>query len=233
MGGGGDRKYRFRTHRSVFVGKEMVDAMVIAGLVETRQEAVRLGRVLAKKYNFFQNIENNIMNKTIPFADSASKFYRFSAGALWVLRDPAEEGEGNDDTTASTTSTSSTGDEGSSIDDNSATKKQTPPLPRQTATRHLIVKESSDARSSVMDVSVFKKKQQSTKSKALHKKTAMPMMMQAAMQAIVEDENEDAQTATTSSSSSSNSTTEITRLQEISTLARIQAAFEIKARGLP
>merc|ERR1712238_489808 len=229
MGGGGDRKYRFRTHRSVFVGKEMVDAMVIAGLVETRQEAVRLGRVLAKKYNFFQNIENNIMNKTIPFADSASKFYRFSAGALWVLRDPADEGEGNDDITASTTSTSSTEDEGSSID-NSATKKQTPPLPRQTATRHLIVKES-DVRSSVMDVSVFKKKQQSTKSKTLNKKT-MPMM-QAAMQAIVEDENEDAQTATTSCSSSSNSTTEIERLKEISTLARIQAAFEIEARGLP
>merc|ERR1712238_190168 len=144
----GDRKYRFRTHRSVFVGKEMVDAMVISGLVETRPEAVRLGRVLAKKFNFFQNIENNIMNKTIPFADSMSKFYRFSSGALWVIRDP-EEGEGNDDTTASTTSTSSTGDEDSSID-NSATKKQTPPLPRQTATRHLIVKES-DARSSVMD----------------------------------------------------------------------------------
>merc|ERR1712238_537906 len=207
MGGGGDRKYRFRTHRSVFVGKEMVDAMVISGLVETRPEAVRLGRGLAKKYNFFQNIENNIMNKTIPFEDSSSKFYRFSAGALWVLRDPTEEGEDNDDTTASTTSTSSTEDEGSSIDDNSATKKQPPPLPRQTATRHLIVKES-DARSNVMDVSVFKKKQQSTKSKALNKKTAMPMMMQAAMQAIVEDENEDAQTATTSSSSSNiNSTT--------------------------
>merc|ERR1712238_11526 len=109
-------------------------------------------------------------------------------------------------------------------------KKQTPPLPRQTATRHLIVKESSDSRSSVMDVSVFKKKQQSTKSKALNKKT-MPMM-QAVMQAIVEDENEDAQTATTSSSSS-NSTTEIERLKEISTLARIQATFEIEARGLP
>merc|ERR1712238_196384 len=103
---------------------------------------------------------------------------------------------------------------------------------RQTATRHLIEKESSDSRSSVMDVSVFKKKQQSTKSKALHKKT-MPMM-QAAMQAIVEDENEDAQTATTAtSSSSSNSTTEIARLQEISTLARLQATFEIEARGLP
>merc|ERR1712238_637064 len=101
---------------------------------------------------------------------------------------------------------------------------------RQTATRHLIVKESSDSRSSVMDVSVFKKKQQSTKSKALHKKT-MPMM-QAAMQAIVEDENEDAQTATTATSSSSSNSTEIARLQEISTLARIQAAFEIEARGL-
>merc|ERR1712238_630456 len=204
----GDRKYRFRTHRSVFVGKEMVDAMVIAGLVETRPEAVRLGRVLAKKFNFFQNIENNIMNKTIPFEDSSSKFYRFSSGALWVIRDPEEEGEGKDDTTASTTSTSSTEDEGSSIDNNSATKKQTPPLPRQTATRHLIVKESSDSRSSVMDVSVFKKKQQSTKSKALNKKTAMPMMPATAMQAIVEDENEEAQTATLSSSSSNiNSTT--------------------------
>merc|ERR1712238_516364 len=134
----------------------------------------------------------------------------------WVLRDPVEEGEDNDDTTASTTSTSSTEDEGSSIDDNSATKKQTPTLPRQTATRHLIVKES-DARNSVIDVSVFKKKQQSTKSKALQKKTAMPMMMQAAMQAIVEDENEDAQTANTATSTN---TTEITRLKEISTLAR-------------
>merc|ERR1712238_380224 len=99
-------------------------------------------------------------------------------------------------------------------DDNSATKKQSPTLPRQTATRHLIVQESSDSRSSVMDVSVFKKKQQSTKSKALNKKTAMPMMPATAMQAIVEDENEDAQTATTSSSSSNiNSTTEIERLK--------------------
>jgi len=162
------------------------------------------------------------MNKTIPFEDSPSKFYRFSSGSLWVLRDPDVE-EGNDDTTASTISTSSTGGEDSI---GSATKNQSP-LPRQTATRNLIVKES-DSRSSVMDVSVFKKKQ-SYKSKALKKKTDMPMMA-AAMQAIVEEDNEDAQTENTATSSNN---TEIERLKEISALAKIQAAFEIEARGLP
>ena len=56
-----DCKYRFRTYRSVFVGKEMVDSMVGSGLCTTRKEAVTVGRILAKRFNLFQNIENNIM----------------------------------------------------------------------------------------------------------------------------------------------------------------------------
>ena len=97
-----DRKYRFRTYRSVFVGKEMVDSMVVSGLAKNRDEAVQLGRFLAKKLNLFQNIENCVMNRMILFEDNASKYYRFSGGALKVIRNMEEDEKKDDQEAAST-----------------------------------------------------------------------------------------------------------------------------------
>ena len=204
-----DRKYRFRTYRSVFVGKEMVDSMVVSGLAKNRDEAVQLGRFLAKKLNLFQNIENCVMNKTILFEDNASKYYRFSGGALRVIRN-MEEDEKKDDQEAA------------------STKKKESPMQKQDAPRNIVEKsESTKNDNEVMDVSVFKKKTKNTP-KALKKETttnnlsSLPLM-----QSIVEEENEDEQTPNSPRSK------ELERLEEIQKLARIQAAFEIGAGKLP
>jgi len=203
-----DRKYRFRTYRSVFVGKEMVDSMVVSGLAKNRDEAVQLGRFLAKKLNLFQNIENNIMNKTILFKDNANKYYRFSGGALRVIRN-MEEDEKKDDQAAST-------------------KKKELPMQYKNAPRNTVEKsESTKNDNEVMDVSVFKKKTKNTP-KALKKKTTTNNISSLpVMQSIVEEENEDEQTANSARNK------ELKRLEEIQKLARVQAAFEIEAGKLP
>ena len=204
-----DRKYRFRTYRSVFVGKEMVDSMVVSGLAKNRDEAVQLGRFLAKKLNLFQNIENCVMNKTILFEDNASKYYRFSGGALRVIRN-MEEDEKKDDQEAA------------------STKKKESPMQKQDAPRNIVEKsESTKNDSEVMDVSVFKKRTKNTP-KALKKETTTNNLSSLpVMRSIVEEENEDEQTPNSPRSK------ELERLEEIQKLARIQAAFEIGAGKLP
>ena len=204
-----DRKYRFRTYRSVFVGKEMVDSMVVSGLAKNRDEAVQLGRFLAKKLNLFQNIENCVMNKTILFEDNASKYYRFSGGALRVIRN-MEEDEKKDDQEAA------------------STKKKESPMQKQDAPRNIVEKsESTKNDNEVMDVSVFKKKTKNTP-KALKKETTTNNLSSLpVMRSIVEEENEDEQTPNSPRSK------ELERLEEIQKLARIQAAFEIGAGKLP
>ena len=204
-----DRKYRFRTYRSVFVGKEMVDSMVVSGLAKNRDEAVQLGRFLAKKLNLFQNIENCVMNKTILFEDNASKYYRFSGGALRVIRN-MEEDEKKDDQEAA------------------STKKKESPMQKQDAPRNIVEKsESTKNDNEVMDVSVFKKKTKNTP-KALKKETTTNNLSSLpVMRSIVEEENEDEQTPNSPRSK------ELERLEEIQKLARIQAAFEIRAGKLP
>ena len=204
-----DRKYRFRTYRSVFVGKEMVDSMVVSGLAKNRDEAVQLGRFLAKEFNLFQSIENCVMNRTILFEDNASKYYRFSGGALRVIRN-MEEDEKKDDQEAA------------------STKKKESPMQKQDAPRNIVKKsESTKNDNEVMNVSVFKKKTKNMP-KALKKETttnnlsSLPLM-----QSIVEEENEDEQTPNSPRSK------ELERLEEIQKLARIQAAFEIGAGKLP
>ena len=204
-----DRKYRFRTYRSVFVGKEMVDSMVVSGLAKNRDEAVQLGRFLAKKLNLFQNIENCVMNKTILFEDNASKYYRFSGGALRVIRN-MEEDEKKDDQEAA------------------STKQKGSPMQKQDAPRNIVEKsESTKNDNEVMDVSVFKKKTKNTP-KALKKETTTNNLSSLpVMRSIVEEENEDEQTPNSPRSK------ELERLEEIQKLARIQAAFEIRAGKLP
>jgi hypothetical protein len=203
-----DRKYRFRTYRSVFVGKEMVDSMVVSGLAKNRDEAIQLGRFLAKKLNLFQNIENNIMNKTILFEDNANKYYRFSGGALRVIRN-LDEDEEKDDQAAST-------------------KKKESPMQKQNASRNIVEKsESTKNDNEVMDVSVFKKKTKNTPKALKQKTTTNNLSSLPVMQAIVEEENEDEQTANSARSK------ELERLEEVQKLARIQAAFEIEAGKLP
>jgi hypothetical protein len=207
-----DRKYRFRTYRSVFVGKEMVDSMVVSGLAKNRDEAVQLGRFLAKKLDLFQNIENNIMNKTIFFEDNANKYYRFSGGALRVIQN-MDENEKKDDQTAKNRI-------------NNATKKESP-VQKQNAPRSIVEKSvSTKNNDEVMDVSVFKKKTKNTKA-PLKKKTANNLSSLPATQVIVEEDGEDEQTAYSARSK------ELERLEEIQKLARIQAAFEIEAGKLP
>lgn len=91
-----DRKYRFRTYRSTFVGKDMVDSMVVSRLAESRKQAVELGRAIAENFNLFENCENNFLNKTAYFEDEPNKYYRFSVGALMLIR-KINERETNED----------------------------------------------------------------------------------------------------------------------------------------
>lgn len=216
-----DRKYRFRTYRSTFVGKEMVDSMVFSGLAESRKQAVALGRVLAKKFNLFQNCENNILNKTITFEDEPNKFYRFSSGALVVIRKINEVSVFKKDqksvSSASTAATSTISDE----DDDHSTRG--PALRRQNGTRKIKPDNNEDDDdNNEMDVSVFKKKINVSSKKKVTAPISLPPK-----QAIVEQENDDE--SSRGSSKISATSTEVERLQEIQKLARKQTKFEIEA----
>jgi len=103
-----DRKYRFRTYRSTFVGKEIVDSMVVSGLAESRKEAVELGRAIAENFDLFENCDNSILNRAICFEDESNKFYRFSFGALKVIGKMNERETNEDEKSIPTTSSEST-----------------------------------------------------------------------------------------------------------------------------
>ena len=51
-----DRKFRMKTFKQCFVGREIVDALVNKGVVSTRKEAVQFGRTLAKELDLFEHV---------------------------------------------------------------------------------------------------------------------------------------------------------------------------------
>lgn len=51
-----DRKYRFRTYKQCFVGQDAVDALLKAGMAETRMEATELGRALAREICLLEHV---------------------------------------------------------------------------------------------------------------------------------------------------------------------------------
>ena len=51
-----DRRYRFKTYRQCFVGREAVDAMIRAELVNSRQEAVELARTFERDLQLFVHV---------------------------------------------------------------------------------------------------------------------------------------------------------------------------------
>jgi hypothetical protein len=66
-----DRKYKLRTYRMCFVGCEMVDFMVQARIVSSREEAVELGTQLMAEMRLFEHV-----TRGHAFADEFL-FYRF------------------------------------------------------------------------------------------------------------------------------------------------------------
>lgn len=51
-----DRRYRMRVYRGVFVASEAVDWLVASGTASSREEAVKIGRALAKSFNLFEHV---------------------------------------------------------------------------------------------------------------------------------------------------------------------------------
>lgn len=51
-----DRKYRLKTYKACFVGSEVVDALVVAGVVDTRKEAVKYGLELESQLRLFKQV---------------------------------------------------------------------------------------------------------------------------------------------------------------------------------
>ena len=86
-----DIKCRFRTYRSVFVGKEMVDSMVNTGLSESRQQALQLGRTIAETFNLFRHCDKTFLRKPMLFEDEPNSLYRFTSGALMLISKMEEE----------------------------------------------------------------------------------------------------------------------------------------------
>jgi hypothetical protein len=70
-----DRKYHFKTYKKCFVGSEIVDTMVYAGLVPSRQEAVVLGRAIQHRLKWFRHVTGHHS-----FKDDLL-FYRFNVNA--------------------------------------------------------------------------------------------------------------------------------------------------------
>lgn len=54
-----DRKYHLRTYNGVFIGSEAVDSMLYAGLANSREEAVRLGKRLERELKLFHHVCND------------------------------------------------------------------------------------------------------------------------------------------------------------------------------
>jgi hypothetical protein len=76
-----DRKYLFKTYKNCFVGSEIVDTMVYAGLVQSRQDAVILGRAIQNRLNWFRHVtghhnfkDDRLFYRFIVSADLSSPF---------------------------------------------------------------------------------------------------------------------------------------------------------------
>lgn len=216
-----DRKHLFRTYRSSFVGKEIVDSMTASGLTHTRAEAVALARVLAKKFNLFQSCDNNILTKLSLFEDSPVKFYSFSSGALMVVRDmDKNELESN-----------KTDPETGVIITKLTSSNRGPGLQRQNATRTI----KSDVTASIDEDERSENSRSSlknTKSK-FQSSSIQRFSFPAPMEAIAEAQNEDEDESTSKTSTQiivvTKNKTKKECLREIQILAREQAEFEILA----
>ena len=54
-----DYKWRSKTYKDTFVASNAVDFMINSSLAETRRDAVKLGREMAKQLNLFQHVTND------------------------------------------------------------------------------------------------------------------------------------------------------------------------------
>lgn len=68
-----DRKYRMKTYKECFIGAEAVDALVLTEVVDSRADAVQLGRKLARELRLFSPVNGDYL-----FSDDF-QFYRLRA----------------------------------------------------------------------------------------------------------------------------------------------------------
>lgn len=170
-----DRKFRFRTYRSTFVGKEMVDSMVVSGLAESREQAVQLGRTIAERFDLFENCEKRFINKTTYFEDEPNRLYRFSSGALVLIRNINEREMNGDENSILTGLSGSV-----STTSNKGRPSRGPGLQRQNGTR-MIKPYKSVFENDVSDDKVWSKK------KKLDITLCVP---RSPIQAAIEEDNE-------------------------------------------
>lgn len=67
-----DRRYRLKTYKKCFVGRQLIDVLVQNGCSKSRQEALRLGRKLNERYNLFEHVCDSHL------LEDAYLFYRFT-----------------------------------------------------------------------------------------------------------------------------------------------------------
>jgi hypothetical protein len=213
-----DRKYRFRTYRSTFVGKEMVDSMVVSGLAESRKQAVALGRAIAENFDLFENCENNFLNKTAYFEDEPNKYYRFSFGALLLIRKINERETNEDEKSVPLAFTSF-----KSITSKSDRPSRGPGLQRQNGTRK-IESYKNGVENYVEGGSVF------NKNKRLHsKKKINARLPLTPMHAIVEEDKSESSRVSSRVRTTNTADTEVERVEGIQRLTKEQSEPESDA----
>ncbi|KAL3917861.1 MAG: hypothetical protein SGILL_004514 [Bacillariaceae sp.] len=70
-----DRRYRTRVYRECFIGREAVDALMYAGVADSREKAVEIGRMLEKELRLFQHVTGDHVFK------DGHYFYRLRSGS--------------------------------------------------------------------------------------------------------------------------------------------------------
>lgn len=85
----GDHKRGLKKYYSCFVGCDVVDRLVYCGVVETRKDAVLLGRSLARDMELF----DHVLNKNY-FTDDES-LYSFTPGVLKIIYELENRKEGS------------------------------------------------------------------------------------------------------------------------------------------
>jgi hypothetical protein len=74
-----DHKWRLKTYRDSFVGKEAISFLLESGMAKTRDDAVKLGRMLVDEYKLFEHAANDheLKDKHHELKDKHI-FYRFT-----------------------------------------------------------------------------------------------------------------------------------------------------------
>ncbi|KAL3919673.1 MAG: hypothetical protein SGILL_003640 [Bacillariaceae sp.] len=85
----GDRAYRFKKYPSVFVGSEVVSALVNEGVAATRAEAVTIGRQLQKDLGLFRHVcdDHEFEDKWLFFRFRVTVLSQFQQNAGFVKQD--------------------------------------------------------------------------------------------------------------------------------------------------